>query len=178
VVKQGAGPWNPERRVWHLRYDRSVALAQTAESSTNPHPIVDARGRAERISMQMPRRHPDRDARIYGGMPASRANADKEQFVPQDSNVSCRGRRADAARPSPGHLVSPPPPLARTSARSRAGTSGSPSAPLPMMATHVARLSRRRRLFRSIACRYLLVVAAPVVLTPLFARRALPLESP
>ena len=25
-VKQGGGTWNPERRVWQLRYDRAVAL--------------------------------------------------------------------------------------------------------------------------------------------------------
>ena len=33
--------------------------------STNPHPIVDAKGRAERISMQMPGQHPDKDACIH-----------------------------------------------------------------------------------------------------------------
>jgi len=29
-VKQAGGTWNPERRVWHLRYDRAVALGLTS----------------------------------------------------------------------------------------------------------------------------------------------------
>jgi hypothetical protein len=29
-VKQAGGTWNPERRVWHLRYDRVVALGLTS----------------------------------------------------------------------------------------------------------------------------------------------------
>jgi hypothetical protein len=28
-VKQAGGTWNPERRVWHLRHDRVVALGLT-----------------------------------------------------------------------------------------------------------------------------------------------------
>ncbi len=45
--------------------------ASTAESSTNPHPMVDASDQAERIFMQMPGRHLDRDACIRRWMPAS-----------------------------------------------------------------------------------------------------------
>jgi hypothetical protein len=72
-VKQAGGTWNPERRVWPLRYDRVVALGLNRRIVDAPaHPIVDARGRAESISMQMPGRHPGRDACIHCWMPASR----------------------------------------------------------------------------------------------------------
>ena len=74
LVKQAGGTWNPDRKVWQLRYDRVVALGLGGRILDAPRiQIVDARGRGERISMQMPRRHPDRHARIHGGMPASRA---------------------------------------------------------------------------------------------------------
>ena len=46
--------------------------ACTPASSTDPHPIVDAWGHAERIYMQMPSRDPGRDACIHCWMPASR----------------------------------------------------------------------------------------------------------
>jgi hypothetical protein len=39
-VKQAGGMWNPERRVWHLRYDRAVALGLKSrivdEPASNP----------------------------------------------------------------------------------------------------------------------------------------------
>jgi len=44
-VKQPGGTWNPERRVWHLRYDRVAALGlnpriagERASSNKYPHP--------------------------------------------------------------------------------------------------------------------------------------------
>lgn len=37
-----------------FHYDRVLALGLTPGSSMNQNPIVDARSRAERISMQMP----------------------------------------------------------------------------------------------------------------------------
>jgi len=74
-VKQAGGTWNPERRVWQLRYNHVVALGLTSrivgEPASNSGCLVDARGRAGRISMQMPRRHLGKDARIYRWMPAS-----------------------------------------------------------------------------------------------------------
>ena len=53
-VKQAGGTWNPERRVWQLRYDRAVALGldgrivEPASNSGCPgsigeHPHADAR---------------------------------------------------------------------------------------------------------------------------------------
>ena len=71
-VKQAGGTWNPERKVWRLRYDRAVALGLNSRIVDDPA-SKDARGRAERISMQMPGRHPGRDARIDYWTPASRA---------------------------------------------------------------------------------------------------------
>jgi hypothetical protein len=57
-VKQAGGTWDPERRVWQLRYDRVVALGLNSRIVAHRHPIVDARDRTERISVQMPGRHP------------------------------------------------------------------------------------------------------------------------
>ena len=71
-VKQAGGTWNPERRIWQLRYDRVVALGLHSRIVDEPASNSDARGRAERISMQMPGRHPGKDARIHCWMPASR----------------------------------------------------------------------------------------------------------
>jgi hypothetical protein len=50
-VKQAGGTWNAERRV---SYDRVVC---PPPSSTKQHPIVDARARADSVSMQTPGRH-------------------------------------------------------------------------------------------------------------------------
>jgi hypothetical protein len=50
------GTWNPKRKVWPLRYDRVVALGLNSRIATTSHPMMDARGRTERISMQMPER--------------------------------------------------------------------------------------------------------------------------
>ena len=69
-VKQAGGTWNPERRVWQLRYDRVVALG--LHSRIVDEPASNTRSRAERISMQMPGRHPGKDARIHCWMSASR----------------------------------------------------------------------------------------------------------
>ena len=35
-VKQAGGTWNPERRVWQLRYDRVVALGLTGRIVAEP----------------------------------------------------------------------------------------------------------------------------------------------
>jgi hypothetical protein len=35
-VKQAGGMWNPERRVWQLRYDRVVALGLTGRIVADP----------------------------------------------------------------------------------------------------------------------------------------------
>jgi hypothetical protein len=35
-VKQAGGTWNPERRVWQLRYDRVVALGLTSRIVDEP----------------------------------------------------------------------------------------------------------------------------------------------
>ena len=35
-VKQAGGTWNPERRVWSLRYDREVALGLQIRIVENP----------------------------------------------------------------------------------------------------------------------------------------------
>ncbi|MDP3769158.1 MAG: hypothetical protein Q8S13_14190 [Dehalococcoidia bacterium] len=35
-VKQAGGTWNPARRVWHLRYDRAVALGLTSRVVDEP----------------------------------------------------------------------------------------------------------------------------------------------
>ena len=37
-VKQADGTWNPERRVWQLRYDRVVALGLHAHIADGSHP--------------------------------------------------------------------------------------------------------------------------------------------
>ena len=72
-VKQAGGTWSPERRVWQLRYDRVVALGLNSRIVDETRiPIVDARGRAERICTQMPGRHPGGDACIHCWMPAFR----------------------------------------------------------------------------------------------------------
>ncbi|MEX0611796.1 MAG: hypothetical protein WD229_06730 [Pirellulales bacterium] len=54
-VKQAGGTWNPERRVWQLRYDRVVALGLNSRivdesasnsgypSSSGENPHADAR---------------------------------------------------------------------------------------------------------------------------------------
>src|SRR6266571_306680 len=51
-VKQAGGTWNPERRVWQLRYDRAVALGLNGRIVDEPASNSRCRGRAERISMQ------------------------------------------------------------------------------------------------------------------------------
>ena len=72
-VKQAGGTWNPERRVWQLRYDRVVALGLNSRIADEPASTGGCpRGGAERIFRQMPGRHPGRDARIHRWMPASR----------------------------------------------------------------------------------------------------------
>ena len=65
-VKQAGGTWNPDRRVWQLRYDRVLALGLTDRIVDEPVSSRDSRSRAEGISIQMPGRHPGRDACIYG----------------------------------------------------------------------------------------------------------------
>jgi hypothetical protein len=41
-VKQAGGAWNPDRAVWHLRYDRVVALGLRRRIVTARHPDLDA----------------------------------------------------------------------------------------------------------------------------------------
>jgi hypothetical protein len=73
-VKQAGGTWNPERRVWQLRYDRVVALGlrsrivdEPASNSGCPEPSGE--------NLHADARPPStvgRDARIHCWMPASR----------------------------------------------------------------------------------------------------------
>jgi hypothetical protein len=71
-VKRAGGTWNPEQRIWQLRYDRAVALGLNSR-------IVDDMtsnggcARADGLATRMPAHHPHRDARIYSKMPASRS---------------------------------------------------------------------------------------------------------
>ena len=62
-----AGGWNVESRTKGLAValDRVVALGVTSHIVNDRQPILDARSRAAGIFMQMPGRHPGRDARIY-----------------------------------------------------------------------------------------------------------------
>ena len=61
--KQVGAEADPPSRVMIRKLDGPYA--SPLPRSTNPHPIVDAKGRAERISMQMPGQHPDKDACIH-----------------------------------------------------------------------------------------------------------------
>jgi len=71
-VTQAGGTWDPVRRVWQVRYDRVVALGLTSRIVDEPASNSGCPGASDRISMQMPGRHPGRDARIHWWMPASR----------------------------------------------------------------------------------------------------------
>lgn len=53
-VKQAGGAWNPDRKVWQLRYDRVAALGLRRRIVTARHPVVDAAASSEK--------HPDVDA--------------------------------------------------------------------------------------------------------------------
>ena len=54
-VKQAGGVWNPDRRVWELRYDRVGALGLRRRIVTLRYPGLDAAASSEK--------HPDADAR-------------------------------------------------------------------------------------------------------------------
>ena len=43
-VKQAGGTWSPERRVWHLRYDRVVALGLNRRIVDEPASNSGCRG--------------------------------------------------------------------------------------------------------------------------------------
>jgi hypothetical protein len=70
--------WEPPRpRFGHdqivgLRYDRVVALGLHSRIVDEPASNSRCPGSSERISMQMPGRHPGKDARIHCWIPASR----------------------------------------------------------------------------------------------------------
>jgi hypothetical protein len=70
-VKQAGGTWSPERRVWQLRYDHVVALGLTSRIVDEPASNSGCPRSSGGNSMQMPRRHLGKDARIYRWMPAS-----------------------------------------------------------------------------------------------------------
>jgi len=53
-VKRAGGAWNPDRRVWQLRYDRVVALGLRRRIVTQRHPVLDAARSTEK--------HTDADA--------------------------------------------------------------------------------------------------------------------
>jgi hypothetical protein len=72
-----AGPWNPDRQVWELRYDRVIALGLETGSSRTPGPsgarASDCRcreGRPKHLPAEAGR-YPDVDAGIHRWMPAS-----------------------------------------------------------------------------------------------------------
>ena len=53
-VKQAGGTWNPDRTVWHLRYDRVVALGLRRRIAPLRHRVLDAAASSKK--------HPDADA--------------------------------------------------------------------------------------------------------------------
>jgi len=52
-VKHAGGAWNPDRKVWHLRYDRVVSLGLRRRIVAPSHPELDATASKKK--------HPDAD---------------------------------------------------------------------------------------------------------------------
>ena len=63
-VKQAGGTWNPDRRVWQLRYDRVVALGLTSRIVDDPASNGGCPEPYGKYLAADARRHPSRDACI------------------------------------------------------------------------------------------------------------------
>ena len=64
-VKQAGGKWNPDRKVWEMRYDRAVALGLAARIVDDPASTGRCPKRGSSIYLRMPSRYLDEDAGIY-----------------------------------------------------------------------------------------------------------------